>query len=146
MSEPPVSVVRAVRAMKAGMVASLAGIAVNLMSVGSVRPVIQKLEPNATTAQVTADQRVFTGELIAFGLLEAALWLWMAQSCRAGKSWARTLSTVLFAILTVWTVVSVAGGSSGLNLVYNVVVWLIALVATRFLWLGPSSDYFQKNR
>ncbi|MCL2584381.1 MAG: hypothetical protein FWE35_18195 [Streptosporangiales bacterium] len=145
MSEPPLSVRRAVQAMKAGMVASLAGIAVNLTSANSVRPMIAKLEPNASPAQVTADQRVFFGELIAAGLLEAALWLWMAQSCREGKGWARTLSTVVFAIYTVWTVATVAGGASGIDLIYSVLVWLIGLAAVRFLWQGSSSEYFRKS-
>lgn len=146
MSEPPLSVVRAVQVMKVGMVASLAGIAVNLLSVRSARPLIRQMEPGASAAQVTADQRILVGELIAFGLLEAALWLWMAQSCRAAKSWARTLSTTLFTILTIWTILSAASGSFGANLIYNVIVWAIALVAIRFLWQGPSNEYFRKSR
>jgi len=145
MSEAPPSVLKAAQVMKAGMVASLIGIPVYLLSEEPSRAAIQRIKPDATAAQIADVQRALPGELIAFGLLMAALWLWMAQSCRAGKSWARTLSTVLFAVYTVWTLLSVFGESAGAEVIYDVVVWLIALTAVRFLWQGPSSEYFRKN-
>lgn len=141
--EPPPSVLKAVRVMKAGMVASLAGIIVNLVSIGSVKSALRQLEPHATAAQLTSDQRLVVGESIAAGLIGAALWLWMAQSCRAGKSWARVTATVLFAIDTVGQFFSLASGSGSVGLIYNIVVWLIGLVAVALLWQRPSSEYFR---
>lgn len=144
--EPPPSIVKAVRAMQAGMVASLVGIILNLVSVGSVKSSIRHLEPHATAAQITMDQRMLIGESIAAGLIGAALWLWMAQSCRAGKPWARTLSTVLFGIYTISQAASAAIGSSGVGEIYDIVVWVIGLIAVIFLWRQPSSEYFRQAR
>jgi len=144
--EPPPSVLKAVRAMKAGMAASLVGIILNLASVGSVKSAIKNLEPHATAAQITMDQRMLIGESIAAGLIGAALWLWMAQSCRVGKSWARTFSTVLFGIYTLAQIASAAIGSGGVGEIYNVVVWLIGLVTMVYLWQRPSTEYFRASR
>jgi len=144
--EPPPSIVKAVKTMQAGMVASLAGIILNLVTVGSVKSAIRQLEPHATAAQITMDQRMLIGESIAAGLIGAALWLWMAQSCRAGKAWARTLSTVLFGIYTIAQIASVAIGSGSAGEIYNVVVWVIGLIAVIFLWQKPSTEYFRGAR
>jgi hypothetical protein len=144
--EPPPSIVKAVRAMQAGMVASLAGIILNLVTVGSVKSTIRQLEPHATAAQITMDQRMLIGESIAAGLIGAAMWLWMAQSCRAGKAWARTLSTVLFGIYTIAQIASAAIGSGSVGEIYDVVVWVIGLIAVIFLWQQPSTEYFRGAR
>jgi hypothetical protein len=144
--EPPPSIVKAVKTMQAGMAASLVGIVLNLATVGSVKSTIRHLEPHATAAQITMDQRMLIGESIAAGLIGAALWLWMAQSCRAGKAWARTFSTVLFGIYTIAQIASVAIGSGGVGEIYNVVVWAIGLIAIIFLWQQPSTEYFRGAR
>jgi hypothetical protein len=144
--EPPPSILKAVRAMQAGMVASLVGIILNLVTVGSMKSTIRHLEPHATAAQITMDQRMLIGESIAAGLIGAAMWLWMAQSCRAGKAWARTVSTVLFGIYTIAQVASAAIGAASVGEIYNVVVWVIGLIAVIFLWQQPSTEYFRGAR
>jgi hypothetical protein len=144
--EPPPSILKAARAMQAGMAASLAGIILNLLSLGSAKSAIKQLEPHATAAQLTSDQRLLIGELIAGGLISAALWLWMAQSCRAGKAWARVLSTVLFGIYTLGQAFSTVIGAGGAGQIYYIAVWLIGLVAIVFLWQRPSTEYFRDAR
>ena len=141
--EPPPSVVKAVRAMQVGMAASLVGIVINLASVGSLKSDIQRQAPHLTASQVTQLERFSIGEFIAAGLIGAALWLWMAQSCRAGKSWARIVSTVLFGIYTVGQIAAAAIPSGGAGRLYNIVLWLIGLVAIVFLWQRSSTEYFR---
>ena len=84
------------------------------------------------------------GVFIVSGLLGAALWLWMAQANKAGKSWARIVATVLFAIDTLNVAVgasAVSGG--GATRIYGLVIWLIGLAAVILLWQRPSSEYFK---
>src|SRR6516165_8175211 len=94
----PQSVTRAVQLMYAGAVASLIGIVIALTTLSSIKSQIISKNPSLTTTQVNNAEHVAIGILIASGLIGAALWLWMAQSCKAGKNWARITSTVLFAI------------------------------------------------
>ncbi len=95
-----------------------------------------------TAAQVNTAVHVEVGFLIASGLIGAALWLWMAQSCRAGKAWARTVSTVLFGINTLSVLAGLAVGG-GLTRIYGLVVWVVGLIAIILLWQRSSSDYFR---
>jgi hypothetical protein len=90
---------------------------------------------------------VAIGVLIASGLIGAALWLWMAQSSKAGKNWARIVSTVLFAIETINVVAGASAISSGgASRIFSIVVWLIGLGAIIFLWQRSSTEYFKAPR
>jgi hypothetical protein len=147
-SRPPTpqSVLRAVQVMYAGAAVSLIGIVVDLTTLSSTRNQIIKSRPNLTSAQVTQAEHVAIGLFIVSGLIGAALWLWMAQSCKAGKSWARIVSTVLFAIDTINMAAGAAGVSSGgAARIYAIVVWLVGLAAVVLLWQRASSDYFRST-
>jgi hypothetical protein len=147
-SRPPTprSVLRAVQVMYAGAAVSLIGIVVDLTTLSSTRSQIIKSRPNLTAAQVTQAEHVAIGLFIVSGLIGAALWLWMAQSCKAGKSWARIVSTVLFAIDTINMAAGAAAVSSGgAARIYAIVVWLVGLAAVVLLWQRASSDYFRST-
>jgi hypothetical protein len=130
--------------MYVGLAASLIGIIIDLTTLSSTRSEILRRNPSFTTAQVNTAEHVEIGFLIVGGLIGAALWLWMAQSCKAGKGWARVVSTVFFAIDTVSVLVGATGvQGGGLARFYGFVVWVIGLVAIILLWQRSSSDYFR---
>jgi hypothetical protein len=130
--------------MYVGLAASLIGIIIDLTTLSSTRSEILRRNPSFTTAQVNTAEHVEIGFLIVGGLISAALWLWMAQSCKAGKGWARVVSTVFFAIDTVSVLVGATGvQGGGLARFYGFVVWVIGLVAIILLWQRSSSDYFR---
>ena len=140
----PQSVLRAVRVMYVGLAASLLGIVVDLTTLSATRSAILKRNPGYTAVQVNNAEHLEIGLFIAGGLIGAALWLWMAQSCRAGKSWARVVSTVFFGIDTLSVLVgatAVQGG--GLSRIYGFIVWVIGLIAVILLWQRASSAYFR---
>jgi hypothetical protein len=148
---PPQSVLRAAKIMYVGAAASLIGIVVNLTTLSSARTAISKANTSLTPDQVTTAVHVLVGETIASGLIGAALWIWMSQSSRAGKGWARVLSTIFFGLETVGLLVAIASSGSstvgaGPARFYVIVVWLIGLTATILLWQRSSSDYFRAPR
>ena len=130
--------------MYVGLAASLLGIVVDMTTLSATRSAILKRNPGYTAVQVNNAEHLEIGLFIAGGLIGAALWLWMAQSCRAGKSWARVVSTVFFGIDTLSVLVgatAVQGG--GLSRIYGFVVWAIGLTAVILLWQRASSEYFR---
>jgi hypothetical protein len=143
----PQSVLRAVRVMYVGLAASLLGIVVDMTTLSSTRSVILTRNPTFTTAQVNTAEHLEIGIFIASGLIGAALWLWMAQKCRAGRGWARVVSTVFFGIETLSLVIGTAAAQGGgLTRIYGLVVWVIGLIAVVLLWRRSSSDYFSAPR
>ncbi len=133
--------------MYVGLAASLLGIVVDMTTLSATRSAILKRNPGYTAVQVNNAEHLEIGLFIAGGLIGAALWLWMAQSCRAGKSWARVVSTVFFGIDTLSVLVgatAVQGG--GLSRIYGFVVWAIGLTAVILLWQRASSEYFRAAR
>ncbi|MGH3268017.1 MAG: hypothetical protein ACRDN1_02950 [Trebonia sp.] len=149
VTRPPVpqSITRAVQLMYAGAAASLIGIIIALTTLSSIKSQIISKNPSLTTTQVNNAEHVAIGILIASGLIGAALWLWMAQSSKAGKNWARIVSTVLFAIETINVVAGASAISSGgASRIYSIVIWLIGLGAIIFLWQRSSTEYFKAPR
>jgi hypothetical protein len=148
-TRPPVpqSITRAVQLMYAGAAASLIGIIIGLTTLSSIKSQIISKNPTLTTTQVNNAEHVAIGILIASGLLGAALWLWMAQSSKAGKNWARIVSTVLFAIQTINVLAGASAvASGGASRIYSIVIWLIGLGAIIFLWQRSSTEYFKAPR
>ncbi len=134
---------RAAQVMYVGAAASLIGIAIDFTALGALKDQISKRNHTLTPAQLATAQHVAIGGLIAAGLIAAALWIWMAQSCKAGKSWARVVATVLFGIDTLSQFIGATTGPSGLGRLYGLLVWLIGLAAVILLWRRESSGYFQ---
>lgn len=89
--------------------------------------------------------RFFTIALIAGGIIDALLWLWMAWKNGQGRSWARVLSTVFFGFLCVGTlssVVNVTGAAIG-SLLLGLVNFAVGLIVIVMLWRRESTSYYQ---
>jgi hypothetical protein len=145
-SRPPIpqSVSRAVQIMYVGAAASIIGIIIDMTTLSSTKAEIIKRSPNLTPTQVTNAEHFAVGLFIVSGLIGAALWLWMAQSCKAGKGWARIVSSVLFGIETISVLAGAAAvASGGAVRIFGIVVWLIGLAAIILLWQRPSTQYFK---
>ena len=139
----PASVRWAVRFMYAGAAAGIAGILVNVITLGAIR----QQRPIMSAALRTSTQHQAIAEFIAGGIVVAAVWTSMALSCRAGKSWARLVSTVLFAIYTVYTTEIVIGFDKvrppDAVRVYTGIVWLLGLAAVMLLWQRTTTTHFR---
>lgn len=95
-----------------------------------------------TAAQLHAGEVTFVALIIITLLLAIGLWLWMARANGSGKKWARVVSSVLFALNTIWLVyVARAPGAA----VFVGLSWLIGLAAIFFLWRKDSSDYYNAS-
>jgi hypothetical protein len=146
-SRPPIppSVSRAVQVMYVGAAASIIGIIIDMTTLSSTKAeIIRRSSKPLTSAQVTNAEHFAVGLFIVSGLIGAALWVWMAQTSKAGKGWARIVSSVLFGIDTISVIAgSAAVASGGATRIYGIVVWLIGLAAIILLWQRPSTAYFK---
>jgi hypothetical protein len=141
-SPVPPSVINAARVMYAGAAASLIGIIIDLTTLSATKSTIEKRRPGLTPSQVTAAEHVAIVEFIVAGLIGAALWIFIAQTCKAGKGWGRIVATVLFGIDTLAQLFT-AGSSGGGARIFALLVWLIGLAAIVLLWRRQSSEYFR---
>jgi hypothetical protein len=143
----PPSVTRAVQLMYVGAAASLIGIVIAILDRHAIRTALatRKTAHPLTASQLNTDYHAVLGASIVVGLIGVGLWLWMAYSCKAGKSWARIVSSVLFGLDTL-SVLAGAITSAGAARLYSIVVWLIGLGAVILLWQRSSTQYFKAPR
>ena len=141
----PASVLTAVKAMYAGAAASIAGIVIQLVTVGATKTAIEQHSRNLSASQVNASQHTLIIGFVAGGVIAAVVWILLARACQRGRNWARITGTVLFAIATLDTFVGLATPIATLPRIWAVVVWLAGLAAVVFLWRRDSSAYFKQT-
>ena len=83
---------------------------------------------------------------VVSGVVGIALWLWMAQMNKAGKSWARITGTVFFAIYTLLLLLGIARAGAAASTLVSILTWLIGLGTVILLWRRESSEYFNAPR
>jgi hypothetical protein len=84
------------------------------------------------------------GFIVVIALARIGPWLWMASKCKAGRSWARVLSTVFFAIDSLALVLVIGRPILGgeWQLLFPVAIWLVGVCAVALLWQRESSEFF----
>jgi hypothetical protein len=146
--QPPVpqSVLNAVKFMYAGAAVSAIEIIISLTTVGGLKSAIEKAYPKYTPSQVHATEMASITGLVISGLIGVGLWILMARLNQSGRSWARIVASVLFAINTLQLVATFLRPATVLGTAFSVVLWVAGLGAIVFLWHRESSDFFQPDR
>jgi hypothetical protein len=75
------------------------------------------------------------------GLLQSGLWLWMAWKTKAGRNWARVLSTVFFGLLSLWLIAAIFV-LPAVSKTIIVAEWIVGLSALILLWQRESGQFF----
>ena len=145
----PASVRRAVYLMYAGAVVYVISGIVGVITLGNAGPGNPfDTSPDAipsvpgARAAVTISMVVVIAIALLSIVVPILLWLWMAWKCKAGRPWARTVSTVLFGLGTLATLLSLATTTGFWALLGMIAGWLAGLGATILLWQRSSSRYF----
>lgn len=141
----PESMKKAVLLMRiAGVLALL-----SLVLVFTMRDTIEEMirDDNPTASDSTIDAAVGFGITFAliFGLLGAGLWFWMAWANGEGKTWARTLATVFFAVSVLGLFSNLAQPSPAISKLLGVVQFLLGLGAIIFMYRPESSHYYRQR-
>jgi hypothetical protein len=142
----PQSVLNAVKLMYAGAAVSTVSLIISLATIGGTKDAIKKAKPSLTATQINQLNTFIIALAVVSGVIGVALWLWMARKNGEGKSWARILSTVLFALATVDLFGVLSQPKTVLGLVFPVLTWLIGLGAIVFLWRRESTEFFKPQR
>jgi hypothetical protein len=142
----PQSVLNAVKLMYAGAAVSAVSLIISLATIGGTKDAIKKAKPSLTATQLNQLNTFIIALAVVSGVIGVALWLWMARKNGQGKSWARILSSVLFALATVDLFGVLSQPKTVLGLVFPVLTWLIGLGAMVFLWRRESTEFFKPQR
>jgi hypothetical protein len=104
----------------------------------------------STPSGTTVHQASFLVSGIIGGVIQCLLWLWMAWKTKAGRDWARVLSTVFFGFMCLGLLAAlaaaVAHGSAVPALLVTLIEWGAGLAALIQLWRPESSQFFTAAR
>jgi hypothetical protein len=155
----PRPIQQAVRFMYAG--AAVSGISLLLSAIFSFSfksGLVAANQANLADHKVTMSQiNNFANEeiisQIVFGIIAIGLWLWMAKMNGNGRGWARIASTVIFALFTIETFItvnSIKGGVSVtaswlLSIALLLATWVVGGAVIALLWRPVSTAYFKSH-
>ena len=142
----PSTVSTAVKAMYIGAVGSVVTAVADIATEKMLRYDLEHSIPRQSSATINVVLHEEVVLSIVLGVVSVALWLVVAHACKKGKTWGRTLASVLFALSTL----SHLAGPVGLRLhgasaavIVGLLEWLVGLVAIVYLWLPTSRTYFE---
>lgn len=140
----PRSIRTAVRLMWVGAAISLVGILVTVLGRDEIRDELRDRDSSLTADELDTALNVAVGLAVVIGLVTVGLWLWMASANGQGKSWARTVATVLGGLNVALTVLGLATGqATPVGVVLNVVSLGLALAIIVLLYREDSSRYYE---
>jgi hypothetical protein len=141
--KPPQSVRAAVMLTYAGAAIHASSVIIAVAAVRSRLPSILAAAstPLTPSQQHTAETYLVVGIVFA-GIIGVLVWLWMASKNGAGRRWARVLSTVFFALLSLGMLVVIAEPVTVENKLLPIAEWLVGLIAIVLLWQRESSEFF----
>lgn len=142
--KPPPSIRNAARFMYAGAATDAV---IGILSLGTLFSLwrgMADVSTQPTPSQWHLAEASGTGYIIVTTLFRMSLWLWMASKNKAGRRWARVLSTVFFVIDSLaWLLVigrPIPGGEW--QLLPPAAGSLVGVCAVALLWQRESSDFF----
>ena len=149
----PQSVKVAVWLMYAGAALSALSAILVIAVSGSIKSAVTKaaITANATARSqgkktLTAAQIHDLGQVvvvlsIVVLVIGVLLWLWMAWANNGGRSWARVVASVLFALNSLYLILVLT--RAGASTLFVGLGWLVGLGAIVMLWQRDSSAYFK---
>jgi hypothetical protein len=141
---PPSSMLTAVKLMYAGAALSAISFLTSLLTRDSARDELAEANPGYTEEQLDTALAFGIALAVIVGLFGILLWVWMAESNRRGKSWARVVATVLGAINIVFTIIGLfIGQNSALVLAFSLLSAGLAAVILYFLYRPDSNAYYE---
>jgi hypothetical protein len=141
--EQPKSILTAVRLMWVGAAISAIGIIVAFAQTGELRDQLRE-DSDLTADELDTAVAVGLTFVGIIGVISVALWLWMAFTNGQGKSWARTVATVLGGLNVVFTALSFFGDQlTPLNVVFSVVGIALAVTILVLLYRPESNAYYE---
>jgi heme A synthase len=134
----------AVKLMYAGAALAAIGFLTSLLTQDSVREQALERAPDLTESELDAIVAFGLAFAVIAGLIGVLLWVWMAETNRRGKSWARIVATVLGALNVVLTLIGLLTGQfAGIVLVFNLVSAVLAAAILYLLYRPDSNAYYE---
>lgn len=143
----PPAMENAVKLMRLGGLVSLLSLLTLFFSTGATREAIEKQlrDNDASVSQDTIDTAVSfsIGLGVVFALFGVALWFWMASANGKGRSWARIVATVFFAIQVLSFLYSFTQSQPVITRLFGVIMLAIGAGAIYFMYRPESSQFYQ---
>ncbi|HEV7761656.1 MAG TPA: hypothetical protein VGO78_21770, partial [Acidimicrobiales bacterium] len=140
----PSSIGLAVKLMWVGAAISAIGIVVAFFQRDELRDQLREADSTLTSSELDTAVSVGLTFVGIIGVISIALWIWMATTNGQGRSWARTVATVLGGLNVVFTALGFLGDQlTPLNVGFSILGIALAVTILVLLYRPESNKYFE---
>jgi hypothetical protein len=142
--DQPSSIGLAVKLMWVGAAISAIGIVVAFFQRDELRDQLREADSTLTSSELDTAVSVGLTFVGIIGVISIALWIWMATTNGQGRSWARTVATVLGGLNVVFTALGFLGDQlTPLNVGFSILGIALAVTILVLLYRPESNKYFE---
>jgi hypothetical protein len=143
----PVPVPRSVRIavwlMYAGAGLAALDLIATLATIGSARGELRRVHPGWSAALLTSEVHSFILSIVVSWAITIGVWVIMARTNLAGRSWARNVATVLSALSTLSFILYLHEPGALIGKILLAPMWLVGIAAAALLWRRESTAYIR---
>jgi hypothetical protein len=140
----PRTVRNAVRFIYAGAWVSVIAPVLNILSIGTLDSMLkQELATPASARSLYTVDGILIAGVVTIGLVDISVWLWMARKIRAGRSWARIVATIFFAINSLGLLEIALLPFPAHTKALQALSWTAGLGAIVLMWHRDSGAFFR---
>jgi hypothetical protein len=142
--DQPSSIGLAVKLMWVGAAISAIGIVVAFFQRDELRDQLREADSTLTSSELDTAVSVGLTFVGIIGVISIALWIWMATTNGQGRSWARTVATVLGGLNVVFTGLGFLGDQlTPLNVGFSILGIALAVTILVLLYRPESNQYYE---
>jgi hypothetical protein len=136
------------RTLRAAVTLMLAGAAAELAAMITVVSTLGSVRATASARDAAAMQAVYLHQVAIIGLAPVAIgmWLWLAWANGQGQGWARPLSAVCFALISLSLLAGLAQDAAMLapaTMIAGAVVWTLGLSSVALIFTPAAGRYYR---
>ncbi len=140
----PATVRNAVRFVYAGAWVAVITPVMDILSLRTLDSVLtQELATPPSARSLFTFDGIAIAVVVAIGLVDISIWLWMARKLRAGRSWARIVATIFFAISSLGLLEIAVLPFPAFTKAVQVLSWIAGFGAIVLLWHRDSGAFFR---
>lgn len=140
----PATVRYAVRFVYAGAWVAVITPVMDILSLRSLDNVLtQELATPPSARSLFTFDGIAIAVVVAIGLVDISVWLWMARKLRAGRNWARIVATIFFVINSLGLLEIAVLPFPTFTKAVQVMSWTAGLGAIVLLWHRDSGAFFR---
>lgn len=142
---PPKTIRRSVHLIYASAALAAVGVVLGATDREQLRRDVVRSHRHASSSTIATDMNALLVTLVVAGVIDIAVWLWIARMNLLGRRWARVAATAFLCLLSGYLLTSFLQPTPLRGHVVGILEFATAFLAVVGLWQPESTEYYYRD-